>query len=158
DWSAQQSLLTKLRSLAEDARDYEQDTGAHVLHVGFPLLSLPPGAGKLSSAQGGSKRLLAPIAFIPVSLEVRAGVHPVIVIEGLNDGADFLVPNEALFAWLERQTGQRILPDLNPVQVRPDLDQTGPEVDGSADANTADTSREAIESRAVARTMSPLEE
>ncbi len=36
DWSAQQLLLTKLRGLAEDSREYEQDTGVHVLHVGFP--------------------------------------------------------------------------------------------------------------------------
>ncbi len=107
NWSAQQSLLTKLRGLAEDAREYEQDTGVHVLHVGFPLLSLPPG----TAGSGGSKRLLAPIAFIPVSLELRSGPHPVVAIEGLHDGADFLVPNEALFAWLERQTGQRIRPE-----------------------------------------------
>jgi hypothetical protein len=108
NWSAQQTVLTKLRGLAEDAREYEQDTGVHVLHVGFPLLSLPPGAG--GSVTGGTKRLLAPIAFIPISLELRAGLSPVIAIAGLNDGADFLVPNEALFAWLERQTGQSILP------------------------------------------------
>lgn len=116
DWSAQQALLSKLRGLAEDARDYEQDTGAHVLHVGFPLLSLPPGAGSLTSAFG-TKRLLAPIAFVPVSLEVRSGAQHVIAINGLHDGADFLVPNEALFAWLERQTGQRILSDSTPTAV-----------------------------------------
>lgn len=108
NWSAQQTVLTKLRGLAEDAREYEQDTGVHVLHVGFPLLSLPPGVG--GSVTGGTKRLLAPIAFIPISLELRAGLSPVIAIAGLHDGADFLVPNEALFAWLERQTGQSILP------------------------------------------------
>jgi hypothetical protein len=114
NWTAQQGLLTKLRGLTEDARDYEQDTGVHVLHVGFPLLSLPPGAaGSLMSAAGGSRRLLAPIAFIPVALEMRSGLNPAISIQGLNDGADFLVPNEALFAWLERQTGQSILPDIS---------------------------------------------
>ena len=111
-WTSQQTLLTKLRALAEDARDYEQDTGVHVLHVGFPLLSLPPGvAGALKSSPGATKRLLAPIAFIPVSLEMRSGPQPVVGIAGLNDGADFLVPNEALFAWLERQTGQVIRPE-----------------------------------------------
>ncbi len=120
NWSAQQALLTKLRGLAEDAREYEQDTGVHVLHVGFPLLSLPPGvSGAFSSGTGGSKRLLAPIAFVSVSLEVRAGLHPIIAINGLNDGADFLVPNEALFAWLERQTGQKILPEMSPANVAP---------------------------------------
>lgn len=112
-WSNQQALLAKLRALAEDARDYEQDTGAHVLHVGFPLLSLPTaGSASAKPAPGGSKRLLAPIAFIPVKLDMRAGPTPVVAIEGLHDGAQFLVPNEALFAWLERQTGQSVLPDL----------------------------------------------
>lgn len=111
-WTSQQALLTKLRALAEDARDYEQDTGVHVLHVGFPLLSLPAsGAAAARLGSGGSKRLLAPIAFISVSLELRAGPNPVVAIEGLHDGAQFLVPNEALFAWLERQTGQSVLPD-----------------------------------------------
>lgn len=112
-WASQQALLTKLRALAEDARDYEQDTGVHVLHVGFPLLSLPAsGAASAKLGSGGSKRLLAPIAFISVSLEMRAGPNLVVAIEGLHDGAQFLVPNEALFAWLERQTGQSVLPDL----------------------------------------------
>ncbi len=111
-WTSQQALLTKLRALAEDARDYEQDTGVHVLHVGFPLLSLPAsGAASAKLGSGGSKRLLAPIAFISVSLEMRAGPNPVVAMEGLHDGAQFLVPNEALFAWLERQTGQSVLPD-----------------------------------------------
>ena len=112
EWTAQQGLLTKLRGLAEDAREYEQDTGVHVLHVGFPLLSLPPGSsGSLKSAAIGTKRLLAPIAFIPVKLELRAGLNPVVAIGGLHDGADFLVPNEALFAWLECQTGLQIFPE-----------------------------------------------
>lgn len=131
-WSSQQTLLTKLRGLAEDARDYEQDTGVHVLHVGFPLLSLPPGVA--GSVMGGTKRLLAPIAFIPVSLELRAGLNPVIVIEGLHDGADFLVPNEALFAWLERQTGQAVLPEQASTLERkpPELTSGGPPDEGEA--------------------------
>lgn len=135
-WSAQQSLLTKLRGLAEDARDYEQDTGVHVLHVGFPLLSLPPGAGgSLKSSVGGTKRLLAPIAFVPVTLELRSGVNPIVVIEGIHDGTEFLVPNEALFAWLERQTGQSILPDT-PV--------------GASAPETAESKSETSESAATA--------
>src|SRR5437762_138819 len=32
-WTEQQNLLKKLRVIAEDAKTYEQDTGAHVLHV-----------------------------------------------------------------------------------------------------------------------------
>ena len=30
--------------IIEDARTYEQDTGVHVLSVGFPILQLPPGS------------------------------------------------------------------------------------------------------------------
>ncbi|HYE19023.1 MAG TPA: DUF4011 domain-containing protein, partial [Tepidisphaeraceae bacterium] len=41
-WADQANLLGKLRTIAEDARTYEQDTGVHVLNIGFPLLSLPP--------------------------------------------------------------------------------------------------------------------
>jgi hypothetical protein len=130
NWSAQQAVLTKLRGLAEDAREYEQDTGVHVLHVGFPLLSLPPGAG--GSVTGGTKRLLAPIAFIPISLELRAGLNPAIAIAGLHDGADFLVPNEALFAWLERQTGQPVLPE----QVMPTRNAEEGEQLGAESQNT----------------------
>ena len=137
-WSAQQSLLTKLRGLAEDARDYEQDTGVHVLHVGFPLLSLPPGSGgSLKSSVGGTKRLLAPIAFIPVTLELRSGVNPLVVIEGGHDGTEFLVPNEALFAWLERQTGQSILPDTPLGSSAPETAESKSETSESAAAAAA---------------------
>lgn len=103
DWIQQQALLTKLRALVEDSREYLQDTGVHVLHVGFPLLSLPVAGG-----QGGltvSRRLLAPIAFIPVSVEIRSGAAASVLLQGLHDGADFVTPNEALFSWLERQAG-----------------------------------------------------
>ena len=132
EWTAQQGLLTKLRGLAEDAREYEQDTGVHVLHVGFPLLSLPPGSvGSLKSAAGSTKRLLAPIAFIPVSLELRAGLNPVVAIEGLQAGGDFLVPNEALFAWLERQTGQQILPESADANGRPATVVASPRIDAA---------------------------
>lgn len=137
DWSAQQSLLTKLRVLAEDAREYEQDTGVHVLHVGFPLLSLPPGAGALKSVAGGAKRLLAPIAFIPVSLELRSGLKQTVIVDGLHDGADFLVPNEALFTWLERQIGQPILTDQASHTAR-DGSGAGATMDGFQDDEHSD--------------------
>src|SRR5881398_2744966 len=41
-WSDQQSLLSKLKIIVDDARTYEQDTGVGVLSLGFPLLTLPP--------------------------------------------------------------------------------------------------------------------
>jgi len=105
-WGAQQALLGKLRGLIDDARDYLQETGVHVLHVGFPLLSLPVMNGPGPAA---ARRLLAPIAFLPVTIELRGGARPTVVIEGLNDGEDFVIPNEALFSWLERQTGVELL-------------------------------------------------
>src|SRR5438034_3050185 len=43
-YAQQQAVITKTRSIAEDARVYENDTGVHVLQIGFPLLSLPPGS------------------------------------------------------------------------------------------------------------------
>ncbi|HEY7116165.1 MAG TPA: hypothetical protein VH475_06250, partial [Tepidisphaeraceae bacterium] len=52
-WSDQLALMGKLRGIAEDARTYEQDTGVHVLNIGFPLLSLPPSAISGGSQRGG---------------------------------------------------------------------------------------------------------
>jgi hypothetical protein len=141
DWSAQQSLLAKIRVLAEDAREYEQDTGVHVLHVGFPLLSLPSNlSNPLKSGAGGAKRLLAPIAFVPVKLELRAGLQPVISIEGLHDGADFLVPNEALFAWLERQTGRAIMPASS-------AGATGDKVDQKSASGTSEPADDTMDAK-----------
>ena len=50
EYADQQSVFGKLRSIAEDARTYEQDTGVHVLQIGFPLLSLPPGSSGRAGA------------------------------------------------------------------------------------------------------------
>ena len=61
------ALLGKLRNVADDARTFEQDTGAHVLHVGFPLLQLPPGKLAGATKSGAHKRVLAPVAFVPRS-------------------------------------------------------------------------------------------
>ena len=107
-WTDQQSLVSKLRSIADDARTYEQDTGAHALNVGFPLLHLPPGT---FGGRGGSvsRRLLAPIAFIPVSLAVKAGTKQGVEISCRGGGIDLVIPNLALLAWLEQQTGQPVV-------------------------------------------------
>ncbi len=98
-WQAQKSLLTKLRNLSEDARTYEQDTGVPALNVGYPLLSMPPNAGS-------TRRTLAPIAFIPITLEVAAGRSPSVQIICHGEGVDLVTPNPALMAWLERETGK----------------------------------------------------
>jgi len=104
-YADQQSVFGKLRSIAEDARTYENDTGVHVLQIGFPLLSLPPGsAGRF----GLSRRIMAPLAFISLSMTVKGGPTPSVVLECRNEGADLVVPNLALLSWLEQQTGQKI--------------------------------------------------
>ncbi|MCI0630944.1 MAG: AAA domain-containing protein [Phycisphaerales bacterium] len=100
-WFQQRTLLTKLRNLSDESRIYMEDTGAHALHIGYPLLSLPPGA-----MGAGISRVLAPIAFIPISLTVRTGQKAGIDLACYGQGTDLVVPNTALMAWLERQTGK----------------------------------------------------
>jgi hypothetical protein len=102
-WSDQESVFTKLRVIVEDAKTYEQDTGAHVLNIGFPLLSLPPNS--LGSA-GVSRRIIAPIAFIPVVVTVKHGTRREIEIRCRGEGADLVIPNVALLAFLEKQSGE----------------------------------------------------
>ncbi|HEY8668671.1 MAG TPA: AAA domain-containing protein, partial [Tepidisphaeraceae bacterium] len=104
-WGEQQALIRKARGIAEDARTYENDTGVHVLHIGFPLLSMPPG----SMGAKLTRRVIAPIAFISVALTVKAGAAQSITLECRNEGADLVMPNTALLAWLEQQTGQPAL-------------------------------------------------
>jgi hypothetical protein len=105
-WALQQALLAKLRTIVEDARTYEQDTGVHVLRVGFPLLSMPalPGAG---DSGGPARRILAPIAFIPVSVTIKKGLAVAIEIACKGETIDRVVPNDVLLAWLESRTGQQ---------------------------------------------------
>src|SRR6266850_1948680 len=104
-WIDQQALLKKLHIIVDDARTYEQDTGVGVLSLGFPLLTLPPSA--LGKVRGGfNRRIIAPIAFIPVSLTVRAGPNPTVELSCRGDGVDLVIPNTALLAWLEQQTSK----------------------------------------------------
>jgi very-short-patch-repair endonuclease len=102
-----QALLRKLSTIAEDARTFEQDTGAQVLHVGYPLLHLPPDA-KDKRGFAGTRRILAPVAFIPVRLTLKKGRTPGVELEAATDGVDRVMPNTALVAWVERQTGKRL--------------------------------------------------
>ena len=101
-WSEQTSTLTRLRSIAEDARDYENDTGVHVLYIGFPLLSLPPGS---IPQKGYARRILAPVAFIAVNLAIRHGNNPTVTLECRNDNAELVLSNAACLTWLSRLTG-----------------------------------------------------
>ena len=101
----QVNLLQRLRDIAEDARDFQNDHGESALFVGFPLLWLPR-ADLLKGGTGKEARVLAPLAFIPVSLEVRRGGRPGAVLSCLGEGADLVIPNPALVAWIEKQTGK----------------------------------------------------
>jgi hypothetical protein len=103
-WIEQSALISKLRVITDDARTYENDTGVHALSIGFPILSLPPGT--FGGASRSSKRILAPIAFIPVSLSLKAGTSPSVELACRNGGADRVVPNTALLSWIEQQTGK----------------------------------------------------
>ncbi|MGC4076111.1 MAG: hypothetical protein QM702_03585 [Rubrivivax sp.] len=55
-----------------------------------------------------TRRILAPLAFISLSLTLKGGPTPTAVLECRNEGADLIVPNLALLAWLESQTGQAV--------------------------------------------------
>jgi len=104
-WKGQQRVVNKLKIVADEARTYEQDTGANVLQIGFPLVCLPPGSGK-QNGTGLSRRVLAPIAFIPISLGVRSsGAKANLEISAARDRSELVVPNRVLLAWLERLTG-----------------------------------------------------
>lgn len=103
----QLSLINKLRKLGDDARTYQQDTGIHGLEVGFPIVSLPPG-----SMGAQTRRILAPIALVGVRLEVRASGRAGVTLTCRSGDIDRVVPNVALMAWLERETGEPIPEDL----------------------------------------------
>jgi hypothetical protein len=110
-WSEQYMVRNKLRLIAEDARTYEQDTGVHALNIGFPIISLPPGifGGRVGA---GSRRVLAPIAFIPTTMTVKTGSKQAVDLNRRGEAnANLIIPNIALLAWLEQQSG-RALPDL----------------------------------------------
>lgn len=100
-WQDQQRLLAKLRIIADEARVYENDTGVSVLSIGFPLLAAPPGA-----IGSGSRRILAPIAFVPLQLAVTSGPSQVVELTCREDGLDRVTPNAALLSWIEQQTGR----------------------------------------------------
>ncbi|RYD34406.1 MAG: DUF4011 domain-containing protein, partial [Verrucomicrobiaceae bacterium] len=99
----QTRLLKKLREIVEDARDYLNDHGESCLALGFPLVSLPP-----SGEEKGSKssRILAPLLLMPVDLQVRTSSRPGVTLSSTGEGVDLLIPNPALLAWIERQTGK----------------------------------------------------
>ena len=102
-WDRQRKTLAKLRAMAEDARDHERDTGVASLAVGYPLLSLPPTA-RLGGA-GVGRRVLAPIAFVPIDLALAPGGGGRVELSCRGEGAGRVVPNETLLLWLAGQCG-----------------------------------------------------
>src|ERR1043165_783285 len=96
--------INKLRVITDDAKTFEQDTGAHVLYVGFPILHSPCG---LPGAQRAAKKIIAPIALIPVTVSVTRGRQNIIEIEASGTGVDLVIPNPGLLAWIEQQTGKK---------------------------------------------------
>lgn len=102
----QTALLKKLRDIADDALEYMNDHGESCLALGFPLLSLPPAADEKSTR--ASTRVLAPLLLLPLNLQIRTASRAGVTIECAGAGADMLVANPALIAWLERQTGKTL--------------------------------------------------
>ena len=101
----QARLLNKFHDIAVDARDYFNDHGEDALFVGYPLLSVP---AVQDSSLPNSPRILAPVAFLPVSLNVKRGTRKGIQVKATGEGADLLLPNPALLTWVEQQTGKEI--------------------------------------------------
>jgi len=101
-WDRQVRVLDKLRDIAEDANDYYNDHGEQALFIGFPLVSVPVRGDR----SPGTGRILAPALLMPVSLRVRRGTGAGVTIEAIGEGADLLVPNPGLLAWIEQQTGR----------------------------------------------------
>lgn len=103
-YEIQQRILTKLRDIAADATDYFNDHGENALYLGFPLISLPAAGKGRDNFQ--TKNLLAPLLLAPVTLRVRQGSRPGVTIEATGEGGELIIPNPALLAWIEQQTGE----------------------------------------------------
>jgi hypothetical protein len=99
----QARLLGKLRDIAADARDYEQETGENALYIGYPLISIPPGADAFGES---TARVFAPLTLIPVELTVKRGATQSIGLTAKGAGVDLVIANFPLLAWLEQQTGR----------------------------------------------------
>lgn len=106
-YEAQARLLTRLRDIAQDARDYEQETGENALYIGYPFVSIPPG-NDLIGAGSPNPRVLAPLALIAVNMSVKRGAVQAVTLSSRGDGSDLVIPNYPLLAWLENQSGQTI--------------------------------------------------
>lgn len=100
------ATLGKLRTIAEDAKTYVQDTGAEVLYVGYPLLDMPP--DQRTKNEAFTKRILAPICFVPIELAIRTARPAGVTLSCAADGDERVIPNAALVAWIEQTTGKKL--------------------------------------------------
>jgi len=103
-WGEQQALFRKLKIIAEEAAAYQQDTGVNALCLGFPILSFPP----RSDGDRMLKRVLAPILFVPIQMEIRSGRGAGLTLTCAEGGIDRVLPNPGLLVWVEKQTGHKI--------------------------------------------------
>ena len=70
------------------------------------LSAAEPSAGAASLGLGSTRSAFAPIAFIPVSLALKRGATQSADLSCRGEGIDLVVPNTALLAWIEQQTGK----------------------------------------------------
>lgn len=103
-WQGQQALFRKLKVIAEDAATYQQETGVNALCLGFPILSFPP----KNDGDRTLKRVLAPVLFVPIEMEVRSGRGQSLTLACAEGGINRVLPNPGLLVWIEKQTGHKI--------------------------------------------------
>ena len=87
--AGQQALFRKLKVIAEDAATYQQETGVNALCLGFPILSFPP----KNDGDRTLKRVLAPLLFVPIEMEVRSGRGQSLTLACAEGGINRVLPN-----------------------------------------------------------------
>lgn len=107
-WRKQGKVLRRFMTIAEDAQEYFNDHGETSLALGFPLLSMPKEIGTKRGVSSRSSRWLAPVAFLPISLQVKMGGRAEVIIRLAGEGERLVEPNTALFALLEQMCGRTL--------------------------------------------------
>jgi AAA domain/REase_MTES_1575 len=104
-WRRQEQVLRRLNTIAADAQEYFNDHGETALALGFPLVSIPRELSGRRGISSRSSRWLAPVAYFPVSLQIRLGSRAGVTLRLTGEGERLLEPNTALFALLEQLAG-----------------------------------------------------